>query len=236
MKPAFPSAIPSHALSLRTRHPRRPESFTTGLAALDGLLPDGGFGCGTVHEILSASSGRPPLFLAVILARAAIGAAGGAVVWLDPLGEVYPPTFATFGIPLDRSFMLRVPKISDQVWAVVECCRSEGVGAVVAELPRLSKVEARRLQLAAERGGGVGLLLRPFASNVTHYAAATRWGVRPIRGSPAVRRWEVELVHGHGGRIGESVIIEVCRETNHVRAFEALAAGSPASQAALVPA
>ena len=214
-------AIPSHALLVRTHNPRRARSFTTGLAALDGLLPGGGFACGAVHEILSAPSAGVPLVFAALLARSAINVVGGVVAWLDPRRETYPPALADLGVPLERSYMLRGRKVADQVWSVVECCRSEGVGAVVADLPRLSKVEARRLQLAAERGGGIGLLLRPFGS--AHYAAATRWVVRPTRGSPESRQWEVELVHGHGGRIGERVVIEVCRETNHVRAVEKLA-------------
>src|SRR2546423_471989 len=71
--------------------------------------------------------------------------------------------------------------------------------------PRLTRVGARRLQLAAEAGGGVGLLLRP-ARSAQHYAAATRWLVAPTCGEASVQRWRVELVHGHGGRVGRAVL------------------------------
>jgi hypothetical protein len=92
---------------------------------------------------------------------------------------------------------------------------------------RLSRVQVRRLQLAAERGGGVVFLLRPLKDKASNapppYAAASRWFVRPLAGNVSVRRWEVRLLHGHGGRVNQSVILEVCRETNLVRASEAVA-------------
>ena len=56
------------------------------------------------------------------------------------------------------------------------------VGAVVALfMHRPTRVEVRRLQLAAEQGGGVGILLRPnlINSGSNIYAAATRWLVSP---------------------------------------------------------
>jgi hypothetical protein len=88
-------------------------------------------------------------------------------------------------------------------------------------------VQVRRLQLATERGGGLGIILRPLKEKQRRsnpaYAAATRWLVRPATGDASVRRWELRLIHGHGGRINEGVILEVCRETNLVRASEAVA-------------
>jgi len=103
------------------------------------------------------------------------------------------------------------------------------VAAVVAEMKpgqRLSRLEARRLQLSAERGGGVGLLLRPWGNRLSaEHAAATRWLVRPAPGERTVQRWKVQLVHGHGGRVGGVVILEHSRETNRVRAVEKLAGG-----------
>ncbi|MBV8782398.1 MAG: hypothetical protein JO353_13465, partial [Phycisphaerae bacterium] len=93
----------------------------------------------------------------------------------------------------------------------------------IATPPKLSRIEARRLQLAAEEGGGIGLLLRSKRAVNEPYAAATRWLVEPARGNQQMRRWKVQLIHGHGGRIGQSVLLEMCRETNLVRAADSLA-------------
>ena len=196
-------------------------TFSTGLAALDALPPGGGFARGAVHEVLGEPAHGTPRFFALLLARAA-AAGGGAVVWSDPRGELYPPAGIGSGLPPDRLFFLQTGS-ADEVWAVAECLRCKGVAATVAAPPRLSRVEARRLQLAAESGGGVGILLRPAGAPSAHYAAATRWLVRPDRGGEAVQRWSVQLAHGHGGQVGRAVRLEVCRDTNHVRAVNVLA-------------
>ena len=204
--------------------------FRTGLEALDDLLPGGAFACGSVHELLSQPMHGKPLFAATILARGAVRgepgvsgpAASGVIVWCDPEGELYPPALAARGISLDRLFLLR-PKPADLNWAVAECLRCKGVSAVVAAVPRLSRVEARRLQLAAECGGGTGILLRPTGSGADVYAAATRWLVRPAPGERTLQRWTIQLLHGHGGRLGNTVTLECCRENNLVRAFAPMA-------------
>src|SRR5438067_4113604 len=137
-------------------------SFSSGLQPLDALAPGGAFRRGVVHEILADPADGTPLFFAMLLARSSCG--GGAIVWCDPGHEIYPPALVAQGIDLDRLFLLQPRTPAEQTWAVGECLKCKGVAAVVAALKpsqRLTRLEARRLQLAAERGGGVGLLLRP---------------------------------------------------------------------------
>jgi protein ImuA len=222
--------------------------FITGLPALDALPPGGAFARGAVHEILSDPENGTPLFLAMLLSRASaeVGSDGvkdktparlssysvtphsslrhSAMIWCDPRGEVYPPALAAHGIALEQLFLLHPRAAADQTWAVAECLRCRGVGAVVAAVDyRLSRVEARRLQLSAERGGGAGILLRPANRSVSsEHAAVTRWLVRPVPGERTVQRWSVQLIHGHGGRVGQVVILEYSRETNRVRAVAAV--------------
>ena len=145
------------------------------------------------------------------------------IVWSDPRGELYPPALAAMGIDLRQLYLLRPSSPADETWAVAECLRCKGVGAVVAAPQFLSRVEARRLQLAAETGGGVGLLLRPAGKRSMHYAATTRWLVAPAPGERSVQRWRIQLLHGHGGRVGETVFLECDRETHSVRATTQLA-------------
>ena len=192
-------------------------TLVTGFPALDELLPGGTFASGAVHEVLSATH-TPSYLLPVLVAGPA--ARFGRVVWCDKDRQLHPPALAALGLPLDRLLVLRPAGAVDELWAMTECLRCRGVGACVATLPRMSRLQARRLQLAAERGGGVGIVLRPAGAVSWPYAAATRWLVRPAKGERTVQRWSVELIHGHGGRVGQSVFLEVCRETHHVRAVE----------------
>ena len=90
------------------------------------------------------------------------------------------------------------------------------------------------LQLAAEQGGGVGVLLRPSTGpGSLNYAAATRWLVAPARGDRTLQRWKIQLVHGHGGRVGEAVCLEMCRRTGRIDARPARAMEKQAERPAI---
>jgi len=227
----------------------RHDSFRTGLDSFDELAPEGAFQYGAVHELLSDPRSPAPKTIALLLANAAQrnkggdNKAGGAVVWSDPAHELYPPALLSLSgasIDLRRLILLRCANPADELWALNECLRCRGVCATVASISRLTQLEARRLQLAAERGGGIGLFMRPYAApyaspnaHQSHapYAAATRWRVRPARGTEQVQRWSVELLHGHGGRVGQIVLIEVNRETRVMRASAPVADRSAPPQA-----
>jgi protein ImuA len=206
------------------------QSFATGLAALDELMP-AGLMRGAVHEVLSEPGRGRGMRFALLLARAAVH--NLPVLFCDPAPGLYPPAVVAAGISLDRIWIVRPRLRNELIWAASECLRCKGVGAVIAPMGRLSMVEARRLQLAAESGGGVGILLRPAGSESAIYAAATRWQITPARGERTVQRFKVQLVHGHGGRVGQSVYLEVSRETDSVRAVAAMAhrSSAPAAKA-----
>ena len=144
------------------------------------------------------------------------------IIWCDPAAEFYPPAAAAAGVSLNNLYLLHPKTIADQSWAVAECLRCPGVAAVVVAARGLSRIEARRLQLAAERGGGVGIVMRPAGNGSDQYAAATRWLVTPAPGQRTAQRWKMQLIHGHGGRVGQAVFLEYSRETNSVRAIEQL--------------
>src|SRR2546421_6346371 len=206
-------------------------SFITNLDALDDVAGPKAFARGAVHEILCEKGQEPPMFFATVLARAASG--DRAIVWSDPERRLYPPAIAAAGIPLSRLLLLRPKNEKDELWALTECLRCSGVGVALACPKQLSTIEARRLQLAAEHGGGIGLLLRPKSAASTPYAAATRWLVSSMVGERTVQKWKVQLIHGHGGQVGKTVILEACRARNSVRVFETVGDRSiPAKKAA----
>jgi hypothetical protein len=177
-----------------------------------------------IHELLfdNGIGHPPPLWPAAFLARSAMGASGQngaglsrAIVWIDPGGTLYPPGVIAAGIPAERLYLLRVGP-GELVRAAVECMGCEGVAAVVSTLPpRVSRVEVRRLQLAAERGRCVGVLLRAAPKGVIPniYAAASRWLISPAPGERSVQRWNVRLIHGHGWHLGQSFLLEKRRDS-----------------------
>lgn len=206
--------------------------FTTGIDAIDSLLPDGGLSFGVIHEILADSAGCEGAFYAAVLAQAAlksrlalysgdiadIQATPAAIVWADRRRVLYPPALAAMGMDLRRLIVLYPADREQEVAALADCLRCHGVCAAVGFPGAMSAVEARRLQLAAEQGHSAGILLRRCGRESRNYAAATRWLVRPVPGERLVQRWEIHLLHGHGGRDSPRVILERCHATGHVRA------------------
>lgn len=179
----------------------------------------GGLARRALHELLfeEKSGSLPPSTLALLAVKEALTGetAHKPLIWCDAFRLFYPPAVVSSGIRLNQVCIVR-PARETALWAAAECLRCPGVGAVVATLPaRMSQVDARRLQLAAEKGGGVGLMLRPWRRGAGQdvYAAATRWLIRPLPAGPGVQRWNVEFVHGHGWRLGESFILESRRAT-----------------------
>jgi protein ImuA len=213
----------SRALAAKQIAHARCRSFRTDLNALNEIAPGGLFQGGAVHELLWPRRFTFPKSFALLLAKAAQNI-GSAIAWHDPERELYLPALSAAGINLRHLILLRCANRADQLWAMAECLRCRGIGATVASIERLSQVEARRLQLAAERGGGVGIFMRPYISGKSSaYAAATRWLIKPALGDEDVQRWSVELIHGHGGQIGKVLLVEVDRETRAVRTSSPLA-------------
>lgn len=171
----------------------------------------------SVHELVfDPIASGVPASLAVLLGQQAN--ADKPVVWIEPVGGVAPSCCAyppAWGADVGRLHLLR-PKTADLAWAVTECLRCRHVGAVIATMPvRMSRVEVRRLQLAAERGSSLGILLRPdrASAGLGIHAASSRWRVAPTPGTRTTQRWRVEHVHGHGRQFGPSFIVEKHRAT-----------------------
>jgi protein ImuA len=183
----------------------------------------------TVHELLfqPAPGDVLPLFPAMLTARAVVTASEATsfsfryprkLVWVDSTGTFYPPAVMSAGISLEQICVLR-PRPADLVWATIEALRCRSIGAVIATITQpLTRVEVRRLQLAAETGGGVAVLIRPhLASAASHiYAATTRWLVTPTPGERTIQRWHLQLIHGHGRQIGQTFLLEKNRASGQI--------------------
>lgn len=218
----------------------RAQRFSTGIPGLDDLLGPTLTHSG-VHELLYPTNNARPMLPAMLLARAAATppdatnstGGAGAIVISDPQRRLYPPAAAQLGIPLSRLYLLHPKNREEELWALSECLASGGTSAVMAELGKLSQVEARRLQLAAERGGSLGLWIRPAGSISSAYAAAARLLVEPlpIATTGCCQRWTLTLLHGHGCQVGKRIVLEYNREEHTVHSTSELADRTTAAQA-----
>lgn len=194
-------------------------AVTFGDPAVDAHLPPGGLALGTLHEVaaegLEAETGAlTAAFAAVLLARllARPGEARPAI-WIARAADLYPPGLAAYGI--DPARLLLVQSGGDALTlAAAEAALRDGAAAVVvAETGAFPRLAGRRLRLAAEARGSIGLVLRrwPYGRRPTETAdgtaAATRWRLAPAPSRPEGREpgrpcWQVALVQARGGRPG----------------------------------
>jgi len=206
-------------------------AISWGVLGLQKVLPK--VSVGSLVELFSARQGAGVWTLALILARQACGERKMLVI-ADEERRFYPPAAARMGIDLCRTVVIRPKKVSGTFLAsLVQALRCPAVGAVLGWFDRLPPVDFRRLQLAAESGGGLGLVLRPAAALRTPSFAAARLLVAPVAsGEESLRRIRIEAVRVRGGKSGQSVVLEVDDETGDVRVPAVLAAAAPVARAA----
>jgi hypothetical protein len=154
-------------------------ALSTGFAVLDEALADRGLRPGSLVEWVGEGSGAATLALTV--AAHTLGR-GGAFVAIDGAGEFYPPAAAALGIPLERTVVVRPEARMAALWAWEQALRSPGVAVTFGRLEALDDRLLRRLQLAAEKGGGLGFLIRPPACQAGPAWAATRIDVKARAG------------------------------------------------------
>ena len=152
--------------------------IATGIEPLDGLLPAGGWERGTLIEWLADNEGCGAGTLAVISLRPLLSD-GGTLVVIDVERDFYPPAAARLGIDLERMIVVRPETSKEALWAAEQSLSCRGVTALLCWFDALDDRAFRRLQLAAERGGGVGMLIRPATVRSQPTWADVRLLVRP---------------------------------------------------------
>jgi protein ImuA len=166
-----------------------------GLAAIDAHLPGGGLARGALHEVEGEAGAR--IGFAACLAGRLQRQLGQPVVWVSSRPELYGPGLARLGLDPGRLLLVRAARPADLLWAFEEALRTPGIAAVIGEAHALDAVAGRRLQLAAQAGGALGLLLlHKESGNVP--GAVTRWQVRAAQSMSDLpglgpTRWQADL-------------------------------------------
>jgi len=174
-------------------------TISSGCSMLDSALPGGGYSPGTIVEWVdggerasrefgssrgfgsSGGFGNGSFYLALTAARCAMQDSNKYLVVIDSEESFYPPAALYMGIAMERVIVLRPPSFEDAMWAIDQSLRSSAVAAVVARLEKLSDLNARRFQLAAEQNGALGLFLRPASARSQPSWSEVQWGVRNQR-------------------------------------------------------
>jgi protein ImuA len=182
-----------------------------GIDALDSRLAGQGLAANGLHEIGGdsasyADDAAATLFVAGIAARAI----NAPILWVSSKADLFAPALPQVGLSADRLIQVHARVKEDALAVAEEALRHGGLAAVVAEVARIGMTASRRLQLAAEEGNTMALLLRrwrgvsqdPLAEPS---AAMTRWKISAAPSTPlpvaGVGRpqWSVALIRQRGG-------------------------------------
>lgn len=189
---------------------RRRPVLPFGLEPVDSRLADGGLRLDALHEVAGASADQADdcaatLFLAGIAARA-----WGPVLWVVRRRDLFAPGLAQTGLAPHRLIHAEAADDDELLAMMEEGLRHRGLGAVIGEVKRAAMPATRRLQLAAEGGRTIALLLRRHGRSGADplgqpSAAVTRWQVGAAPSTPLPvegvgrARWKLALVRQRGG-------------------------------------
>src|SRR5215813_1079451 len=142
----------------RARHGRAVLPF--GVKAIDGRLPEGGLALGALHEVAGGGNGAIDAAAAALFAAGIAARTRGRVLWCVTRQDLFAPALAAAGLAPDRVIYVEAGDEKSVLACFEEGLRHGGLGAVVAEVARLSMTASRRLQLAAEGSGTIGIAIR----------------------------------------------------------------------------
>lgn len=235
--------------------------LSTGIPPLDGLLPDQGFPPGTLVEWLSARPGSGAGTLA-FTAAARLLRNDRALVVVDPDRSFHPPALPHLLEPfrpslseqtslLERMVIVHPETERDALWALEQSLRCPAVAVTVCWLDQLRSQVCRRLQLAVETGGGIGMLLRSGECRVDPSWADIRLLVEPLASVSSSssaflsaadslsadstwnsRQLRLELLHCRGRLSGGAVELEIDDATGDVRLASRMAPAADSYRAA----
>jgi hypothetical protein len=174
--------------------------WSTGRSALDARLPGGGWPTASLVEVLLGAPGlgEVQLFLpALVECQRKADGESPWLVWIAPPHEPFAPALAQQGIELGRLLIVRPATATEALWAAEQALSSGVCAAVLLWLKGTDDRWLRRLKLAAEAGGALGVLFRPERHRFESSPAALRLLLTPGDEQP-----HLDLIKVQGGRPG----------------------------------
>lgn len=177
------------------------DALPTGYAALDELLPGGGWPRGALTEVLLSRQGIGELRL-LMPALARLSEGDGWLAWVAPPYVPYAAALAAVGVNLERLVVAKPQSEADAWWTAEQALRSGACGALLAWLRAADERRMRRLQLAAETGHTWGVLFRHARAAQDRSPAALRLLLEPSTNGLAVT-----ILKRRGGPVSKPVFV-----------------------------
>ena len=130
----------------------------TGFTELNQLLRSGGWPRSSLIEIQVDEWGQGELQILLPM-MAALSQQKKQLAWIAPPYTPYAPALHAAGVDLDYLLIIEQSDAADIAWAAEKCLRHAAAALVIFCLPLADARHIRRLQVAADTGGNIGVLL-----------------------------------------------------------------------------
>jgi cell division inhibitor SulA len=182
-----------------------PAALPTGHAALDAVLPGGGWPGAALAEVLLAREGIGEVRL-MLPALARLTRERRQVVWIAPPWRPYAPALAAAGVDLGKLVLVRCRDAKEALWAFDEALRAPECGAAFAWLAEGDERKLHRLAVAAREGRTFGVLWRRPGVAAQTVAAPLRLALAAHEGM-----LEVRVLKRRGGEVAQPIRVDVTR-------------------------
>jgi protein ImuA len=209
-----------------------------GIREIDKALPGGGLALGSLHEVAGGGNGAIDGAAASLFAAGVAARTRGKVLWCMTRPDLFAPAIAQAGLSQDRVVYVEAGDEKSILACFEEGLRHRGLGAVVAEVARLSMPASRRLQLAAETSGAIGIAIRRWRRQADAAdfgqptASVTRWRISVLPSAPLPvpgvgrARWQLELIRCRGADAADFEV-EACDDKGRLALPSDVVHGSP---------
>lgn len=171
--------------------------LATGCATLDRLLPDGGWPPADLVELLCNVRGIGELRLLMPALAQLSREQPRWIAWIAPPHIPYAPALAAHGVDISRVLLIHPRTARDNLWALEQAMKTGTCSAVLGwPADDLRHQDIRRLQVAAQQGGTLGLLFRSEQVALQASPAPFRLVIRPLANPPTD-----DGQHGRGARL-----------------------------------
>lgn len=162
------------------------QPVSTGFRRLDAELPDGGWPCQGLMELLCPAWGIGEMSL-LSPAMAQLSQQGRWLVWVSPPWQPYAPGLVHAGIDIGQVLIIRPGSDRDALWAMEECLQSGQCSAVLGWPRKILPQQLKRLHLAAQKGDSLSVIMRQEQWAQQPSPAPLRIELAPLRQGLSLR-------------------------------------------------
>lgn len=180
------NALRQQLAGLTTLPTEEERVVSTGCSELDQLLPGGSLRPGMLIEWLVQERGSGAATLAMHVAKQAMREHAGHLVVTDRWRRFYPPGATARQIEANdlivvRSNDTKIMSAQEELWAIDQALRCPAVSVVLTWVDKIDPRAFRRMQLAAEAGQTLLLLIRSASVRAQPTWSDVQLSVTPCR-------------------------------------------------------